>query len=95
MVDNNLDNELNKLSLNDKTTSKQRLEDDSEEDEFYDITSDNSNVDSEESSPSLSEHKSLNELNNDNELNLNENKLNKSEDECDEREQGDGEVSYL
>lgn len=84
-----VENQLNDLSLNNKTSK--RLDDDAseEEEEYYDITSDNSNVDSEELSSLPDQHKSLNELNNVEIINDDlEDKLHKSEDE---REQGDGE----
>lgn len=87
-----VENQLNNLNLNDKRTqSKQRIDDDASEDEYFDITSDNSNADSEELS-SLPENKpKLNNVDNLDDEELNLKKLNKSEN--DERELGDGEVS--
>lgn len=100
------ESQLNDLSLNDKKDSLSKRTDDGSEDEYYDVTSDGSNVDSELSSHE-EEHKSADEndevLNEDweddepqqkqpdNEDELNrEDQLDKSKDE---REQGDGEVS--
>lgn len=87
------ESQLNDLSLNDK--SKRVCEDDASEDEYYDVTSDGSNVDSETSSIADVEEDRpvvIEKLINDDEQIDNEEKVNKS---ADEREQGDGEVSYM
>lgn len=100
------ESQLNDLSLNDKKESlSKRTDEDGSEDEYYDVTSDGSNVDSELSSHE-EEHKSADEHdeapNNDwedDDQPLEQQQDNEEEDELnldkskDEREQGDGEVS--
>lgn len=100
------ENQLNDLSLTDKKdlTSK-RTDEDASEDEYYDVTSDGSNVDSELSSLHENEKLKHKSLNNDDVLDLNDvnNEIEHNTDEInleskldksgDEREQGDGEVS--
>lgn len=98
------ESQLNDLSLNDKKDSLSKRTDDGSEDEYYDVTSDGSNVDSELSSHE-EEHKSADEQvphrdwameedEDDEPQQADKDELNEKLDKSkDEREQGDGEVS--